>query len=63
MEQGCREGGKGHGGGSASARRWVDPAQDGYEPPRLVVLGTVAELTAGVGINSDGIGTGDALTS
>ena len=32
-----------------------------YEPPRLIVLGTLAELTQGVSGASDGLGPGSAL--
>jgi len=51
---------------SDSDARAAEPGPDGaatYEPPRLTVLGSVAELTAGgvVG-NSDLLGPGPALS-
>jgi len=46
-----------HGVGSVGERRDGSEARRAYEPPSLVVLGTVQELTlAGVSGQSDGAG-------
>jgi hypothetical protein len=41
----------------------VEPVLDraAYEPPRLQVLGTLAEITRGVAGKSDGLGPGSAV--
>ncbi|MGO9960671.1 MAG: lasso RiPP family leader peptide-containing protein [Solirubrobacteraceae bacterium] len=44
--------------------RQDSPSHDrpvGYEPPRLVSLGALAQLTRGVTGESDGLGPGSAL--
>ena len=48
--------------GSAEASS-CEPTPDGaaYEPPRLEVLGTVAEITSGVVGKSDGLGPGSVV--
>jgi hypothetical protein len=40
-----------------------EPRPDGaaYEPPRLQVIGTLAEITRGVTGKSDGLGPGSAV--
>jgi hypothetical protein len=37
------------------------PGRAAYEPPRLQVLGTLAEITRGVTGKSDGLGPGSAV--
>jgi hypothetical protein len=37
------------------------PERAAYEPPRLQVLGTLAEITRGVTGKSDGLGPGSAV--
>jgi hypothetical protein len=52
----------GHRTGSAEGSNTEQtPERAAYEPPRLQVLGTLAEITRGVTGKSDGLGPGSAV--